>query len=88
VKLPVRIRHENHEQVKTHREEPSPAELVPFGRYGGGHWSGHPIGLLVVAGLLLMGLVGLPEFRGFFLASLALGGVFGLFLWRLHRSKP
>ena len=87
MKLPVRIRHENHEQKTTHREEPSPAELVPFGRYGGGHWTGHPIGLLIVVGFLLMGLVGLPEFRLFFVVSLAFGGVFGLILWRLHRQK-
>jgi hypothetical protein len=88
VKLLVRVRHENHEQVETHHEAPSPAELVPFGRYGGGHWTGHPIGLLIVVGLLLMGLIDHPEFRWFFLASLALGGVFGFILWWLHRSKP
>ncbi len=88
MKLPVRVRQENHEQVETHREEPSPAEIVPFGRYGGGHWTGHPIGLLIVVGLLLMGLIGLPEFRWFFIASLALGGVFGFILWWLHRSRP
>lgn len=85
MKLPVRVRHENHEQAETHREEPSPSEVVPFGSYGGGQWTGHPIGLLIVAGLLLMGLVGVPEFRWFFVASLALGGILGLALWRLHR---
>jgi hypothetical protein len=87
VKLPVRRRHENHEQTAIHPDEPSPAEMVPFGRYGGGQWAGHPIGLLIVVGLLLMGLIGLPEFRWFFMASLALGGVFGLILWLLHRRK-
>jgi hypothetical protein len=30
-------------------------------------WTGHPIGLLIAAGLLLMGLVGVPEFRWFLL---------------------
>jgi hypothetical protein len=49
--------------------------------------TGHPIGLVIVVGLLLMGLVGLPEFRLFFLASLLLGGMFGLILWRLHRRR-
>jgi hypothetical protein len=87
VKSPIRVRHENHQQTVTHPEEPSPAELVPFGRYGAGHWTGHPIGLLIVVGLLLMGLVGLPEFRLFFVASLALGGLPGFILWRLHRQK-
>ena len=85
MKSAIRVRHENHEQTLTHHEEPSPAEVVPFGRYGAGHWTGHPIGLLIVAGFLLMGLVRLPEFRWFFLASLALGGVLGLILRRLHR---
>jgi hypothetical protein len=84
VKSPIRVRHDNHEQTVAHPAEPSAAEIVPFGRYGAGHWTGHPIGLLIVVGLLLMGLVGLPEFRWFFVASLALGGVFGLILWRLH----
>lgn len=87
MKSSIRLRHENHEQTVTHSEEPSAAEIVPFGRYGAGHYTGHPIGLLIVVGLLLMGLVGLPEFRWFFLASLALGGVLGLILWRLHRQK-
>ena len=87
MKSPIRVRHENHEQTVTHKEEPSAAEIVPFGRYGAGHWTGHPIGLLIVVGLLLMGLVGLPEFRLFFAVSLALGGLLGLILWRLHRQK-
>jgi hypothetical protein len=85
VKLPVRVRHENHEQVETHREEPRTADVVPFGSYGGGHWTGHPIGLLIVAGFLLMGLVGVPEFRWFFATSLALGAVLGFILWLRHR---
>jgi hypothetical protein len=87
VKPPLRVRRRNHEQAETRHDEPSPAEMMPFGRYGGGHWTGHPIGLLIVLGLLLMGLVGLPEVRWFFVVSLALGGVFGLILWRLHRQK-
>jgi hypothetical protein len=85
LKCAIRLRHENHGQTVTHREEPSAAEIVPFGRYGGGHWTGHPIGLLIVVGLLLMGLVGLPEFRWFFAVSMVLGGASGLILSRLHR---
>jgi len=85
VEFPVRARHENPRLVGSQREEPSPAEIVPFGRYGGGDWTGHPIGFLIVVGLLLMGLVGLPGFRWFFAASLALGGALGLILTRLHR---
>ena len=53
--------------METHREEPSPAEMVPFGRFGSGQWTGHSIGLLIAAGLLLMGLVGVPSFAVFLL---------------------
>jgi hypothetical protein len=87
VKLPVRIRHENHEQTTNRQGEPGPSEIVPFGRYGAGQWTSHPIGLVIAVGFLLMGLVGLPEFRLFFVASLAFGGAFGLILWWLHRQK-
>jgi hypothetical protein len=65
--------------------EAHPNVVVPFGRYGGGHFSGHPIGLVIVVGLLLMGLVGLPEARWFFGGSLALGCVVGFLLWLRHR---
>jgi len=42
---------------------PHPTKVVPFGNYGGGLWTGHPIGLVIVIGLLFMGFVGLPEAR-------------------------
>jgi hypothetical protein len=64
---------------------PLPSELVPFGRYGGGLLTGHPIGLFIVIGVLAMGLIGLPEARWFFGASLALGCVVGFLLWLHHR---
>jgi hypothetical protein len=85
MKSAMHSRHDNHNQVATHAEEPGPTEIVPFGRYGGGLWTGHPIGLLIVVGLLAMGWVGLPEFRVFFAASLIVGGAFGFILWRHHR---
>jgi hypothetical protein len=47
--------------------------------------TGHPIGLVIVLGLLLMGLLGLPEYRLFFVGSLVLGGLLGLSLWLRHR---
>jgi hypothetical protein len=65
--------------------DPGPTEVVPFGRYGGGLLTGHPIGLVIVIGLVVMGLIGLPEWRLFFLGSLVLGGLFGLLLWLRHR---
>jgi len=62
-----------------------PAEVVPFGRYGAGLLTAHPVGLVVVLGLLLMGLAWLPEARWFFAGVLLLGGIWGLFLWLRHR---
>jgi hypothetical protein len=38
-----------------------------------------------VIGVLAMGLIGLPEARWFFGASLALGCVVGFLLWLHHR---
>lgn len=72
-------------QVAPRNNEPHPNKVLPFGRYGAGHLTGHPIGLVIVLGVLLMGLVGLPVFSPFFAGSLVLGGLFGLFLWLRHR---
>jgi hypothetical protein len=65
--------------------EPDPSVVVPFGVKGGGLLTGHPIGLVIVLGLLLMGLVGLPEARVFLVGSIGLGGIFGMVLWLRHR---
>jgi hypothetical protein len=65
--------------------EPHPVQVLPFGRYGAGALTGHPIGLVIVVGILLMGLIGVPEARAFFAASAILGGVCGLLLWLVHR---
>ncbi len=62
-----------------------PNEVVPFGRYGAGLLTAHPVGLVVVLGLFLMGLAELPEVRWFFAGALLLGGIFGFFLWLRHR---
>jgi hypothetical protein len=68
-----------------HDTDPDLAKIVPFGRYGGGEWTGHPIGLVIALGLLFMGLVGIPQFRWFFVGALMLGGLWGLLLWVYHR---
>jgi hypothetical protein len=65
--------------------DPNPAEVVPFGRYGAGLITAHPVGLVVVIGLLLMGLFGLPGASLFFVSALLVGGVWGLLLWIRHR---
>ena len=61
--------------------------IMPFGPYGGGQITGHPIGIVIVIGFIAMALVGIPEARGFFAVSLALGVAFGVFLWLHHQSK-
>ena len=68
-----------------HNAEPDPTKVVPFGRYGGGEWTAHPIGLVIVLGFLLMGLVGIPQFKWFFAGAPVLGSLCGLLLWLYHR---
>lgn len=63
--------------VSPQNAEPNPNEVLPYGRYGGGLLTGHPIGLVIV--------IGLPEYRLFLVASLFLGGLVGFFLWLHHR---
>lgn len=63
------------------------ANVVPFGPLGGGQWTGHPIGLLIVLGFILMALVGVPESRFFFVTSLGLSVILGCGLYLWHRSK-
>ncbi len=64
---------------------PDPAKLVPFGPFGAGQMTGHPIGLVIVIGVVLMGLLISPLFMLFFAASLLLGGGLGAILWLRHR---
>jgi hypothetical protein len=71
--------------IPARRSEPNPFEVIPFGRNGAGLLTSHPVGLVVVLGVLAMGLIGLPEARWFLAGAIVLGGVFGLFLWIRHR---
>jgi hypothetical protein len=64
---------------------PHPTKVVPFGNYGGGLLTGHPIGLVIVIGLLFMGFVGLPEARWFFALAVPAGAICGLLMWFHHR---
>jgi len=57
----------------------------PFGAGGVGIITGHPVGLVFSAGIVLIGLITLPEARVFFVASVALGAIFGFFLWLRQR---
>lgn len=85
MKTPAYIRRRSAQETAPHNSEPDPTEVIPFGRYGVGLLTGHPVGLVVVLGLLLMGLIGIPEARWFFAGALALGGTCGFLLWFRHR---
>lgn len=61
--------------------------VVPFGPLGGGQWTGHPIGLLIVFGFVLMALVGVPESRLFLVLSLGFSVILGCGLYLWHRRK-
>jgi hypothetical protein len=65
--------------------KPGPHNLVPFGPYGGGQWTAHPIGLVIVIGFLLMGLVSRTPVSLLLLLSLLGGAIVGFFLWLHHR---
>jgi len=69
----------------SHDPSPHPIEVTPFGRNGAGLWTAHPVGLMAAVGLLLIGIVGLPEARWFLSVAVPLGGICGFFLWRSHR---
>ncbi len=64
---------------------PEPKHLVPFGPYGAGQWTAHPIGLVIVIGLVLMGLVSRTPLSDLMFFSLLGGAVVGMFLWLYHR---
>ncbi|PYT79684.1 MAG: hypothetical protein DMG40_15155 [Acidobacteria bacterium] len=80
-------RHPLGEVVPHTNQDRHPLEVVPYGRLGGGVWTGHPIELVVVLGVLLVGLVGIPVWRWFFGATLLVGGLVGYFLWRCDRPS-
>lgn len=65
--------------------EIDPSEVIPFGRNGAGLFTAHPVGLIIVIGLLLMGLFGVPGAGLFFGAAFLAGGILGLLFWLRHR---
>jgi hypothetical protein len=83
--IPASFQIRDRRKVAPRNAEPDPARVAPFGRYGGGEWTAHPIGLVIVLGFLLMGLAGIPQFRWFFVGALVLGSLCGLLLWLYHR---
>jgi len=69
-------------------DELHPKDVVPFGKYGGGRWTGHPIGLVMALGIVLIALIGVPESRYFLAGALPLGALFGFILWKSHQTQP
>jgi len=43
------------------------------------------VGLVAIAGIVLLAIEWVPPVRLFFLASVFFGGIIGLVLWLLHR---
>jgi len=83
--IPASFQIRDRRKVASHNDEPDPIKVVPFGRYGAGEWTAHPIGLVIVLGFLLMGLIGIPQFKWFFAGALVLGSLWGFLLWLYHR---
>jgi hypothetical protein len=50
-----------------------------------GQWTAHPIGLVIVIGLVLMGLVSRTPVSDLVVLSLLAGAVVGICLWLYHR---
>lgn len=75
-------RHPFDEVVARTNDDRRPMEVVPHGKLGAGLWTGHPIGFVIVAGLIIIGLVGIPVWRWFFGAAVIGGSLVGYFLWR------
>jgi hypothetical protein len=85
VTTPTDVRRYSVRKTASDSSEPNPIEPVPFGRGAAGHYTAHPVGLVVAVGVLLIGLFALPEARWFLGSAALLGGVWGFFLWLRHR---
>ncbi|HKE33815.1 MAG TPA: hypothetical protein VKB66_01365 [Candidatus Acidoferrum sp.] len=73
--------------VARSNEDRHPLQVVPFGRFGAGVWTGHPIELVVVLGMLLIALIGIPESRWFLGATVLVGGITGYLLRRRNQLR-
>lgn len=78
-------RHPFDHVVPQTNEDRHTQEIVPYGKLGAGVWTGHPAGLIIVIGMLIVGLVGIPEWRYFFGATVLLGSLVGYLLLRHHQ---
>ena len=76
-------RHPYGQVVPPTNEDRPTSDVVPLGKFGAGLWTGHPIGLVICIGLIVIGLVGIPEWRWFFGASVLLGSFLAFSFCRL-----
>lgn len=67
------------------RVELTIADVQPHSQGGVGLLTEHPVGLLVVAAVILLTMEYIPTAGWFFGGSLVLGGVIGFGLWLCHR---
>jgi hypothetical protein len=72
---------------ESNEPEADPDAVRPYGRFGVGTLTSHPVGLVVVVGVVLMAIFGIPGALPFFAGAIALGGVIGLFLWLYNRNR-
>jgi hypothetical protein len=85
--------HFSSKSLKREHTPPSriPAEdldsVRPFGPSGVGLITGHPVGIVIVIGVILMAIFGIPGAFPFFAGAVALGGVIGLVLWLYNRNR-
>ena len=77
-------RHPFDEVVPRTNEDVRTSDLVPQGKYGAGLWTGHPAGLIVVIGILIVALIGIPEWRYFFAFTVLVGSAVAYSLYRRH----
>jgi hypothetical protein len=68
-------RHPFDQVVAAVNDDRHPMAIVPYGKFGAGAWTSHPIGLVIVIGMLIVGLVGIPEWRWFFGATVLVGSL-------------
>lgn len=80
-------RHPYGQVVPPTNEDLATWEVVPYGKFGAGVWNGNTAGLITVMGILIVGLVGLPEWRYFFGATVLVGSLVAYALCRHHQPR-
>jgi hypothetical protein len=81
----MRVAMYSRRKTTSHDPDLDPTQVGQIRGYGAGRFTGHPVGLVVVVGVLVMGLWALPEARWFLGSAVLLGGIWGFFLWLRHR---